>query len=278
MPLLYGKQRASEILTETAHFIREQHLHPGLAVILVGNDAGSEIYVRLKSEAAERMGIRFNLYRFFKEDDPQAVRDLILRLNQEREVHGIIIQLPLPASWNPDEFITLIDPRKDADGFHPEVVKEYLAGNVRLVPVLPRAIETLITSTRVPLQGERAVALVNSDLFSRVIQQSLSALGLQVMTVKSLEVAKHHSLLSNARVVVSVCGRPGLLDLSYLRSDAVVVDAGITRVGDQVRGDISGDKENYTGWVTPIPGGVGPLTIACLLRRVAEIAAENKIA
>lgn len=276
MALLYGKQIASEMLTETAHFIHEQHLHPGLAVILVGNDAGSEIYVRLKSEAAERIGIRFSLYRFSKEDNPQVVRDLILRLNQEREVHGIILQLPLPAGWDPDEFITLINPRKDADGFHPQVVKEYLAGNVHLTPVLPKAIETLITSTRTLLHGEQAVALVNSNLFGRVIQQSLSALGLQVTTVKSSsEVTEYISLLNNARVVVSVCGRPGLLDLSHLRSDAIVVDAGITRVGDQVQGDISGDKDRYTGWVTPIPGGVGPLTIACLLRRVAEIAVRE---
>lgn len=275
MALLYGKQIASEMLTETAHFIHEQHLHPGLAVILVGNDAGSEIYVRLKSEAAERIGIRFSLYRFSKEDNPQVVRDLILRLNQEREVHGIILQLPLPAGWDPDEFITLINPRKDADGFHPEVIKEYVAGNSHLTPVLPGAIEALITSTGALLQGERAVVLVNSDLFGRVIQQSLSTLGLQVTIVKSLEVAEHRSLLSDARVVVSVCGRPGLVNLSDLRSDAIVVDAGITRVNDRVQGDISGDKEHYTGWVTPIPGGVGPLTIACLLRRVAEIAARE---
>ncbi len=275
MALLYGKQIASEILTETAHFIHEQHLHPGLAVILVGNDAGSEIYVRLKSEAAERIGIRFSLYRFSKEDNPQVVRDLILRLNQEREVHGIILQLPLPAGWDPDEFITLINPRKDADGFHPEVIKEYVAGNSHLTPVLPGAIEALITSTGALLQGERAVVLVNSDLFGRVIQQSLSTLGLQVTIVKSLEVAEHRSLLSDARVVVSVCGRPGLVNLSDLRSDAIVVDAGITRVNDRVQGDISGDKDRYTGWVTPIPGGVGPLTIACLLRRVAEIAARE---
>jgi methylenetetrahydrofolate dehydrogenase (NADP+)/methenyltetrahydrofolate cyclohydrolase len=275
MALLYGKQIASEMLTETAHFIHEQHLHPGLAVILIGNDAGSEIYVRLKSEAAERIGIRFSLYRFSKEDNPQVVRDLILRLNQERDVHGIILQLPLPAGWDPDEFITLINPRKDADGFHPEVIKEYVAGNSHLTPVLPGAIEALIISTGALLQGERAVVLVNSDLFGRVIQQSLSTLGLQVTIVKSLEVAEHRSLLSDARVVVSVCGRPGLVNLSDLRSDAIVVDAGITRVNDRVQGDISGDKEYYTGWVTPIPGGVGPLTIACLLRRVAEIAARE---
>lgn len=275
MPLLYGKQRASELLTETAHHIHEQHLHPGLAVILVGNDSGSEIYVRLKSEAAERIGVRFFLYRFSEEDDPQVVRELILRLNQDRQVHGIIIQLPLPARWNPDEFIALIDSRKDADGFHPEVVARYLAGDTTLTPVLPRAIEVLIRSTGVPLQDERAVALVNSDIFGEVITRSLTTLGLRVATVKSSEIAGQRSLLSDARVVVSVCGRPGLVDLSHLRSDAVVVDAGITRVDGQVRGDISGDKESYAGWVTPIPGGVGPLTIACLLKRVTEIAAER---
>lgn len=269
MPILFGKPIAEKILQTTEAFIKEYQLKPALAVILIGSDAGSEIYIKLKSEAAQRIGIKFSLYRFSDAGPLHEVRSLIERLNADSAVHGIIIQLPLPQGWDTDELIRLIRPEKDADGFHPEVVRNYLNGERSDIPVLPRAINTLIQSTGVVFEQTPAVAVVNSDLFGAVIAHSLTEIGLSVTVMKSHQVASQKNILETAQVVVSVCGKPGLIDIVTLRRDAIVVDAGITRVEGIVMGDVTGDKASYPGWITPIPGGVGPLTIACLLERVA---------
>lgn len=276
MPLLFGKPIAETILSETAQYIKENDLHPGLAVILIGSDAGSEIYVKLKSEAAQKIGIRFFLYRFPVSGPIQDVRDLIMRLNQDESVHGIIIQLPLPKDWDADELIALISPEKDADGFHPQVLDQFLNGRIEMMPVLPKAVNTLVQFPGCDIQGAIAVAIVNSELFGKVIARALSLIGLKVTVVKSDAMRDKLEIISTAQVIVSVCGRPGLISITDLRPDAIVVDAGITRVNGEVRGDIAGDKQNYTGWITPIPGGVGPLTIACLLERVVFMAKQRK--
>ena len=276
MPLLFGKPIAETILSETAQCIKEHNLRPGLAVILIGSDAGSEIYVKLKSEAAQRIGIRFFLYRFPVSGPIQDVRDLIMRLNQDESVHGIIIQLPLPKDWDVDELIALISPEKDADGFHPQVLDQFLNGRMEMIPVLPKAVNTLVQFSGCDIQGAIAVAIVNSELFGKVIARALSLIGLKVTVVRSDAIRDGLEIISTAQVIVSVCGRPGLISITDLRPDAVVVDAGITRVNGEVQGDIAGDKQNYTGWITPIPGGVGPLTIACLLERVVFMAKQRK--
>lgn len=272
MPLLRGKPIADALLAHAAARIRGSGITPGLAVVLIGDDQGSEIYVRLKGEAAERLGMRFDLRRFTSETDLAGVEDTLDELNRDDRIHGIIVQLPLPAGWDTDALISRIDPRKDADGFHPATLKRYLAGNDTAIPVLPRAVQELILASGIETRGAHAVALVNSDLFGRVIGHMLEQLGCVVTVLGRDAASGERSLLTQAQVVIAVSGVPGLVRLDTLRPDAVVIDAGITRVGDTVLGDVAGDKDGYGGWVTPIPGGVGPLTIACLLTRVTEAA------
>lgn len=278
MPLLAGKPMAARILDETAQLIRDHHLTPGLAVILVGHDPGSEIYVRLKGEAARKIGMRFELHALPPDADQETVHDLILQLNSDERIHGIILQLPLPLGWNADALIGLISPKKDADGFHPKVLEDYLGGDEGAIPVLPQAIRELLLTPGVELAGAKAVALVNSRLFGQVIAHTLEQLGLSVEILLRQQVNDSRELLTDARVVVSVCGEPGILQLESLSPQAIVVDAGITRVEDKVLGDVAGDPARFSGWVTPIPGGVGPLTIACLLRRTTRLAFASALA
>lgn len=272
MPLLRGKPIADQLLARTAVRREEGIVTPGLAVILVGDDPGSEIYVRLKGEAARSIGLLFDLHSFSVEDNPEHVGAAIDRLNRDERIHGIILQLPLPAGWDADALIARIDPAKDADGFHAATLECYLAGDDAAMPVLPRAIQELIRASGIAPRGETAVAFVNSALFGRVIGHMLEGLGFVTTVLERPSAAEVRQQAALSRVIVSVCGIPGLVVLDATRPDAVVIDAGITRVGDQVVGDVVGDKEPSSRWITPIPGGVGPLTIACLLDRVTTLA------
>lgn len=276
MPLLLGKPIAAALLTQAETVIRTQAVKPGLAVIMIGGDPGSEIYVRLKGEAARRIGIHFETHHFDGLlEEVEQVKVLIQSLNANPRIHGVILQLPLPKGWDTDALIALIDPRKDADGFHQDTLERYLGGDEALIPVLPRAIRELILSTQVSLSGEKAVALVNSPLFARVMQYALENMGLETQCIERSQVSEMREALREAKVIVSVSGYPGLVDLNQVRGDAIIIDAGITRVGEAVRGDVAGDTHAYSGWITPIPGGVGPVTIACLLDRVVQLATTS---
>lgn len=272
MTFLLGKPLAERIQHETAHIIKQLPEPPSLAVVLVGDDPGSEIYVRLKGKAAQALGIRFSLYSFLASAQPEEVLTVINQLNTDPKVHGIITQLPLPTGWDTDALIASIDPAKDADGFHQVTLEQYLAGDEVAIPVLPRAIQELILAPHIDLNQKLGVVIVNSNFFGRVIRHTLERLGLRVVIVPREMVASAKETLAQAQVVVSVCGEPGILQLSQLHPSAIVVDAGITRVREKVLGDIAGSKEEYAGWITPLPGGVGPLTIACLLHRTARLA------
>lgn len=271
MPLLFGTPIAERILAQAKQTIEQAELQPGLAVILVGDDPGSTLYVRLKEKAALSIGIRYRLYQFTGiPEDMTEVMSLIRTLNRDPLVHGVLLQLPLPNGWDADHLIALIDPAKDADGFHQTTLKDYLSGDDTLIPVLPRAIRELLQATGVMLSGASAVALVNSTFFGTIIEHLLRTLGLTVHVIDRQNVSQEQAAIRQAKVIVSVVGEPGLIDLETVRKDAIVIDAGITRVGETICGDIAGDKQAYAGWVTPLPGGVGPVTIACLLDRVTD--------
>lgn len=274
MALLYGKPIADRLLSRIRSEIKESGIIPRLAVILVGDDFESHKYVGLKEERAKEAGMAFEKHLFPGTATHEEIFEDIERLNNDESVHGIIVQLPLPDGFPTDEIISHIDPKKDVDGFHEETVKTFLLGNCDVCPVFPRAIVELIRETGTQFYGERAVAVVNSEIMGKVMAFALSLEGLQAEYVLSSEgresIAKRTAA---ARVVVTACGIPDLLDASMLASDAIVIDGGNVHVDGKVRGDVKWEEvADHVAFLSPVPGGVGPVTVATLLARTADAA------
>lgn len=274
MALLYGKPVADQILSQVQDRVEHASVRPGLAVLLVGDDLESQKYVGLKEARAQEVGIHFEKHLFPKTVAHEEVFDVIAALNRRDDIHGIIVQLPLPSGFPTDEIITHIDPKKDTDGFHQETLKRFLLGESGVCPVFPRAIIELLRSAGILFHGDKAVAVVNSELMGKVLSFALSLEGLQaeyVLSSDGLEAIARKT--TEARVVVTACGIPDLIDASMLASDAIVIDGGNVHVKEKVQGDVKRDEvEGKIAFLSPVPGGVGPVTVATLLSRVTEAA------
>lgn len=273
MRLFNGKKVAAEILKDLKQRIRKEKLKPKLAVILVGEDEASKIYIRLKKEAAERVGIEFELYKY---DDGIKEKEIIAKieeLNTRNDKTGIIVQLPLPPGLNKDKIISAIDPTKDVDGFHEENRRLFGQDEPRFKPVLPSAILAAIKDAiGENVAGKKAVALVNSDIFGKTLELVLrkQRIDFKYIIRNVCSIGGAESDLKEADIVISVCGCPELITGDMIKKGAVVVDAGIFRSKDgKVVGDVDcASVENVASFLTPVPGGLGPLVIALLLENV----------
>lgn len=266
MELLYGKPVADKILARLNESVKREIQKPGLAVLLVGNDEASQIYVSLKQKRAQEIGMnffRFDMPKFISQDE---IISKIDELNNDKNVHGIIVQLPLPRGFETEKIINAIDPKKDVDGFHPQNSADFLEGDTDLWPVFPRAIVELIKSSGQNLDGKKAIAVVNSQEFGSAMVRALGKIGLEAGYVLSGELPSNLGQIKDADVVVSAVGSPGLLEGQMFKSGSIIVDGGIEKIGEKILGDVDfGSTEGLEGWISPVPGGVGPLTIACLL-------------
>lgn len=276
MALLHGKSLAEKILAETRARIVAARVVPGLAAIRVGEDASSCLYIEIKKKAARACGIHFEQFIFSASAEQADIRSVIAALNIRPDIHGIIVQLPLPLSMNTDEIIATIDPKKDADGFQDATVARFLAGEREACPVFPRALVTLLRlGQQGYARGERGLALVNSRRLGRVLAQALALEGLTSRYLLSNEPREKIAIAAKeARVILTACGIPNLLTGDMLANGAIVIDGGITR-GDE--GTVVGDAERLSveqkaQFLSPVPGGVGPVTVATLLARVTELA------
>ncbi|MFA9262149.1 MAG: tetrahydrofolate dehydrogenase/cyclohydrolase catalytic domain-containing protein [Undibacterium sp.] len=273
MQLLSGKPIADKVLDRAALLIQTEKVTPGLAVVMVGADPASEIYVGLKEKAAERIGVHFEKHVLPRETATETVRSLIRELNTRPEIHGIIVQLPLPEAIDTDAVIAAIDPKKDADGFHPETVRSFLSGESKTPPVFPRAILALLQSTKLPLPGKSAIVFANSELFANVMKEALQSIGIAADSSIDWGDREAISRLREYDIVISAKGAPNFLKGDMVRSGVVIIDGGITRVGEKVESDA--DRSTFgsmDGFITPVPGGIGPVTVALLINRVAELA------
>lgn len=274
MALLLGKPLADRILAVTRDRIAQAAIVPGLAVVLVGDYLESHKYVALKEERAKEAGIRFEKFLFPAAVSHREVVRCIETLNKREDIHGIIVQLPLPDGFPTDEVIGNIDPKKDTDGFHQETLRRFLLGETSACPVFPRAIVELVRESKVTFHGEKGVAVVNSDLMGRVLAFALSLEGLEaeyVLSTESKETIGAQTLL--ARVVVTACGIPDLITADMLSREAIVIDGGNVHVDGKVQGDVRrADVEPHVAFLSPVPGGVGPVTVATLLARVTDAA------
>ncbi len=277
--IIDGKGLAAAVRRQVAH--RVSHLQerygtvPGLSVILVGDDPASAIYVRNKRRACEELGIRSRVHHLPAETRASELAELIDRCNADPQVHGILLQLPLPAHLEADDFLARIDPRKDVDGFHPVNMGRLLQGRPYLVPCTPAGILHLIDATGVELQGRRAVVIGRSNIVGK--PTALLLLGRHAtVTVCHSRTRDLAGVCREADVLVAAVGRARLVRGDWIKPGAVVIDVGINRLPDgSLAGDVDFDAASrVAAHVTPVPGGVGPMTVAMLMAN-AVTAAER---
>ena len=248
---------------------------PGLAVVLVGSDPASAVYVRNKRRAAEKVGIEA-----FDHDLPAGTTEaeilaLIDRLNADPKVHGILVQLPLPGIADATALIDRIDPRKDVDGFHPANVGHLALRQFGLRPCTPRGIMTLLGHTDRPVRGRNATIVGVSNHVGRPMALELLIAGCTVTSCHKftpMDVLRRH--VGEADILVVAVGRPGLIPGEWVKPGAVVIDVGINRLDDgRLVGDVGYDEAaKRASWITPVPGGVGPMTVATLMQNTLEAA------
>lgn len=270
---LNGQPVAEAILEATKKKREDGRVTPGLGVILVGNDAPSHLYVGIKERRAGELGIYFEKKVFPETANDEEIQAAIQEMNTNEKLHGIIVQLPLPAHLNTESIIAAIDPKKDTDGFHPETIEKFLAGDDTRLPVFPRAMIELAQVPK-PEKGE-ALAIVNSELMGKVLAHALKRDGFEAEYVFAKDTERIAELEPNQSVIFTAVGKPGIISAEKAKSGAVLIDGGIYYDAEgQVIGDIRRDDGVYREdvWVTPVPGGVGPVTVAVLLARVTEAA------
>jgi methylenetetrahydrofolate dehydrogenase (NADP+)/methenyltetrahydrofolate cyclohydrolase len=272
--IIDGKKEAqllrNEIRKEIESIKSKKNIVPSLTVILIGEFAPSQIYVKNKEKNAKEVGINSEIVRYPKEVSEQEVLKKIKELNNNDAVSGILVQLPLPPQVNKEKIINTISPLKDVDGFHPINVGNLSSGNNAIVPCTPLGCLFLIKKTEPDLSGKHAVIIGRSNLNGKPMAQLLLKENCTVTIVHS-KTKDLKSECLKADILVAAVGVPNLVKSDWVKKDSIVIDVGINKVGDKIVGDVEFDtvKEKVKA-ITPVPGGVGPMTIACLLKNTLD--------
>ncbi|MGX9705810.1 bifunctional methylenetetrahydrofolate dehydrogenase/methenyltetrahydrofolate cyclohydrolase FolD [Laceyella tengchongensis] len=266
-----AKEVRSELKIEVAK-LKEKGLIPGLAVVLVGNHPASESYVKGKIRASEEVGINSRLIRRESSISERELLELIETLNADPAIHGILVQLPLPDHINPDKVIATISPAKDVDGFTPVSVGNMVIGQEALLPCTPHGIMHLLQRSGVPIAGKHAVVVGRSNIVGKPISLLLQRADATVTMCHSrtADLASH---TKQADILIAAVGRPEMLTAEHVKPGAVVIDVGVNRHDGKLVGDVKFDEvKEIASAITPVPGGVGPMTIAMLMRNTVEAA------
>ncbi|MCX8641170.1 MULTISPECIES: bifunctional methylenetetrahydrofolate dehydrogenase/methenyltetrahydrofolate cyclohydrolase FolD [unclassified Gilliamella] len=272
--IIDGKQLAQQIRNDIANKVKERVAKglsiPGLAVIQVGSDPASKIYVQNKQKACDEVGFASFAYDF-PQSTTEALLTLIDELNERKDVHGILVQLPLPDNIDKTKVLERIHPSKDVDGFHPYNIGHLLQRDPILRPCTPYGVVKMLQSTGVNLSGLNATVVGASSIVGRPMALELLLLGCTTTITHSrtIDLAKH---VSNADIVVAGVGIANYVKGEWIKPGAIVIDVGINRLPN---GKLAGDVEFETaveraGWITPVPGGVGPMTVAMLMSNTLE--------
>ncbi len=275
--ILDGKALAAALRADLAQRAAKLPYRAGLAVVLVGEEAASAVYVRNKARAADAIGVKAWTIRLPAETTEAALLAEIARLNGDPDVDGILVQLPLPRQIRPEAVIGAIDPTKDVDGFHPLNVGRLLSGAPGLVPCTPLGVMKLLAHAGTALRGARAVVLGRSAIVGKPVAELL----LRADATVTLAHSRTRDLAAECRraeVIIAAVGRAELVRGDWVANDAVVIDVGINRRADgSLVGDVAFEEcLDHAGAITPVPGGVGPMTIACLLENTLAAAAARR--
>jgi methylenetetrahydrofolate dehydrogenase (NADP+)/methenyltetrahydrofolate cyclohydrolase len=276
-----GKAIAAELRAEIAAEITAMteagSRPPSLAVVLCGDDPASAIYVRNKGRAAERAGVQFALHKPPAESTTAELVDLVRRLDADPGIDGILVQLPLPGQIDAQAVTESVSQGKDADGFHPYNFGRLAEGHPAVVaPGTPLGCMELLRRSGVPLRGSRAVVIGRSAIVGRPLALMLTNAD-STVTICHSRTQDLASICREADILVAAIGRPRMVDASYVKPGAFVIDVGTTPRDGVVVGDVDRDAvEPIAGWLTPVPGGVGPMTIAMLLRNTLALARARR--
>jgi methylenetetrahydrofolate dehydrogenase (NADP+)/methenyltetrahydrofolate cyclohydrolase len=278
--------RKREEAAARAGILRERGIIPCLAVILIGEDPASLSYVAGKEKALAEAGMAGRDFRLPRESKEEDVLAVIQALNADETVHGILVQLPLPSHIREDTVISAIDPAKDIDGFHPVSVGNMVLGRKGFLPCTPHGVLILLREQGIPVNGVHAVILGRSNIVGKPLANLLSRKDVNATVTICHTGTKNPEIYTReADILIVAAGRPGLVTADMVKEGAAVIDVGVNRVEDsaarkgfRLLGDVDyGPVSEKAGWITPVPGGVGPMTIAMLLLNVIE-AAENAAA
>jgi methylenetetrahydrofolate dehydrogenase (NADP+)/methenyltetrahydrofolate cyclohydrolase len=276
--ILDGKESARQVKAEVAEVVSALVYQPGLATVLVGDDPASHTYVRGKRSDAEEVGIR-SIHHELPSDVSQAeLETLIDALNRDDEVDGILVQLPLPGGLDSERLVSRIDPAKDVDGLHPHNMGLLVLGRPGLRPCTPSGVMRMLEDNDVAVAGQTAVVIGRSFLVGRPLALMMASKGVDAtVTMAHSRTPQLAAVSSGADILVAAVGVPRMVTAEYVKPGAAVVDVGINRVEDGLAGDVDFDSvREVAGSITPVPGGVGPMTRAMLLSNTLEAAKTRR--
>lgn len=274
--IIDGKAIANKVrdaLKQRTEKLVQLGLQPGLAVILVGDNPASGIYVRNKAKACKEAGIHSEIYQFPGDTSQLTVLEHIHTLNRDPKIHGILIQLPLPVHFDTQKIIESIAIEKDVDGFHPCNIGALSTGNARFYPCTPYGVMTLLKEFNLTIEGQHAVVVGRSNIVGKPMAYMLLEKGATV-TICTSKTQNLSQYTQSANILVVATGRPQMITAAMVRPGSVIIDVGINRLGDgRLCGDVDfASVKEKAGYITPVPGGVGPMTITMLLSNTIEAA------
>lgn len=278
--IIDGKAVAARIREELASdvslFVAHSGVTPHLAAVLVGDDPASGVYVRNKQRACKKTGIKSTLHRLAAETTEDVLLELVGQLNANNEVHGILVQLPLPPQINAIAVLDAVCPLKDVDAFHPENVGLIVQGRPRFLPCTPHGVQQLLVDCEAEIEGAHVVVLGRSEIVGKPMAMMLiqkEAAANATVTVCHSRTRDLAAITRTADIVIAAIGRPRFVTADILKPGAVVIDVGINRVDDKLVGDVDFESASeVASAITPVPGGVGPMTIAMLLQNTLTAA------
>lgn len=279
--LLEGKLIAEKIKQEIKSEVESLKNKPVLASIMVGENAGAQAYVRSQRKVAESLGIEYQFHSLSQDTTQDSLIEFIQKLNAQPSVSGMIVQMPLPASIDYKKISQFILPEKDIEGMHPANMGKIIFGKAGLLPCTPQAVMELLDSSGVDLYGKEVVIVGHSEIVGKPLALLLleKFATVTVCHIGTSQAGKLEEHVRKAEVLIVAVGKAGLIKGEWIKEGAVVIDVGINRVGDKIVGDVEFEgAEKRALWITPVPGGVGPLTVIMLMRNLVAAAKCQKAA
>ncbi|MFA5276071.1 MAG: bifunctional 5,10-methylenetetrahydrofolate dehydrogenase/5,10-methenyltetrahydrofolate cyclohydrolase [Candidatus Omnitrophota bacterium] len=277
--LLEGKPIAEKIKEEIRAEVLSLKIRPVLASIQIGENAGSAAYVKSQAKVAESLGIEYQLHKLAAETTEKHLIGFIQELNLNKSVHGIIVQMPLPVGIDYKKISQYIEPKKDVEGMHPANIGKLIFGEANLVPCTAAAVMELINSIGVDLYGKEVVIVGHSEIVGKplsllLLEKFSTVTVCHIGTSKAGKLEEH---VKKAEVLIVAVGKAGLIKGNLIKEGAIVIDVGINRVADKIVGDVEFEEaEKRASYITPVPGGVGPLTVTMLMRNLVEAAKSQQ--
>jgi len=278
--LIDGKAIAAaireQLANEVTDFRNATSVTPKLAAVLVGEDPASQVYVRNKEQACQKVGMLSDVYRLAASTPQSELLDLVAALNSDTSVHGILVQLPLPSHVHETTILDAVHPLKDVDCFHPENVGRMVQGRARFLPCTPHGVQVLLRESGTPLDGAHVVVLGRSEIVGKPVAMMLVQKGQTANATVTICHSRTRNLAEITRtadVLIAAIGKPQFVTAEMVKPGAVVIDVGINRLNERLVGDVAFEEvQAIAAAITPVPGGVGPMTIAMLLQNTLTAA------